>query len=335
MVTKIGINGFGRIGRLITRILALGHPNLELVAINSQASSFDLGHLLKYDSVHRTFDSYVTYDGNFLTVDNNQIVVTHIASPRDIPWKELGVDIVLETTGRFTQSSDAHGHLDAGVKKVIIGASGKGVDATLVMGVNHFDYDPKNHHIISNASCTTNCLAPVTKVLNDVFGIEHGLMTTIHSYTMSQRILDGSHKDIRRARAAAMSIIPTTTGAAQAVAQVIPDLTNKLDGFAIRVPTPNVSLVDFTCRLKHSVTIKKVNDAFKEASCGFLDGILEITTIPLVSVDYTSSPFSSVVDASLTQIIDGRLVKVVVWYDNEMGFTHRIIDLASYMASMF
>jgi glyceraldehyde 3-phosphate dehydrogenase len=242
------------------------------------------------------------------------------------------VDIVLETTGKFTKRDGSQGHLDAGARKVVIGAPGKGVDGTFVIGVNHTDYDPASHHIVSNASCTTNCLAPVAKVLGDVFGFEHGLMTTIHSYTMSQRILDGSHKDIRRARAAAMSIIPTTTGAARAVTEVIPSLKGKLDGFAIRVPTPNVSLVDLTCRLGKEVTADEVNTALKNASQGALKGVLKITEIPLVSVDYTSCPFSSIVDAPLTQVMAGRMVKVIAWYDNEMGFTHRLIDLAAYMA---
>jgi glyceraldehyde 3-phosphate dehydrogenase len=332
MAVKVGINGFGRIGRLAARVLGPGHKELELVALNSRASSFDLAHLLKYDSVHRTFEGTVEFDDDSLTIEGNRVKVTRVNAPKEIPWGELGVDIVLETTGKFTKRDGSQGHIDAGAKKVVIGAPGKGIDGTFVMGVNHSDYNPAKHHIVSNASCTTNCLAPVAKVLNDVFGFEHGLMTTIHSYTMSQRILDGSHKDIRRARAAAMSIIPTTTGAARAVTEVIPALKGKLDGFAIRVPTPNVSLVDLTCRLGRSVTAEEVNAALKQASQGPLKGVLEVTEIPLVSVDYTSCPFSSIVDAPLTQVMDGRMVKVISWYDNEMGFTHRMIDLAVYMA---
>ncbi len=332
MAVKVGINGFGRIGRLAARILGSGHKDLELVALNSRADSFQLAHLLKYDSVHRTFAGNVEHDDDSLTIEGRRVQITRVANPAEIPWKDLGVQIVLETTGKFTKRDGSQGHINAGAKKVAIGAPGKGVDGTFVMGVNHQDYDPSQHHIVSNASCTTNCLAPVAKVLNDSFGFEHGLMTTIHSYTMSQRILDGSHKDIRRARAAAMSIIPTTTGAARAVTQVIPALTGKLDGFAIRVPTPNVSLVDLTCRLGRAVTAEEVNAALKTASQGPLKGVLEVTDIPLVSVDYTSCPFSSIVDAPLTQVMDGRMVKVISWYDNEMGFTQRLIDLASYVA---
>ncbi|MBI5521866.1 MAG: type I glyceraldehyde-3-phosphate dehydrogenase [Desulfarculus sp.] len=332
MAVKVGINGFGRIGRLAARILGSGHKDLELVAMNSRADSFQLAHLLKYDSVHRTYAGSVEHDQDSLTIEGRRVRITRLSNPADIPWKDLGVDIVLETTGKFTKREGSQGHLEAGAKKVAIGAPGKGVDGTFVMGVNHLDYDGAKHHIVSNASCTTNCLAPVAKVLEDSFGFEHGLMTTIHSYTMSQRILDGSHKDIRRARAAAMSIIPTTTGAARAVTEVIPSLKGKLDGMAIRVPTPNVSVVDLVCRLAKDVTAQEVNAALKEASQGPMKGALEVTDVPLVSVDYTSSPFSSVVDAPLTQVMGGRMVKILSWYDNEMGFTHRLIDLAAHMA---
>jgi glyceraldehyde 3-phosphate dehydrogenase len=333
MAVKVGINGFGRIGRLAARILGSGHKDLELVALNSRADSFQLAHLLKYDSVHRTFAGSVEHDDDSLTIEGRRVQITRVSNPADIPWKDLGVDIVLETTGKFTKREGSQGHIDAGAKKVAIGAPGKGADGTFVMGVNHQDYDPAKHHIVSNASCTTNCLAPVAKVLNDSFGFEHGLMTTIHSYTMSQRILDGSHKDIRRARAAAMSIIPTTTGAARAVTEVIPALKGKLDGMAIRVPTPNVSVVDLVCRLGRDVNAQEVNAALKEASLGLMKDVLAVTDVPLVSVDYTSSSYSSVVDAPLTQVMGGRMVKILTWYVNEMGFTHRLIDLAAYMAA--
>jgi glyceraldehyde-3-phosphate dehydrogenase type I len=333
MAVKVGINGFGRIGRLAARILGSGHKDLELVALNSRADSFQLAHLLKYDSVHRTYAGSVEHDEDSLTIEGRRVQITRVSNPADIPWKDLGVDIVLETTGKFTKREGSQGHLDAGAKKVAIGAPGKGVDGTFVMGVNHQDYDPAQHHIVSNASCTTNCLAPVAKVLNDSFGFEHGLMTTIHAYTMSQRILDGSHKDIRRARAAAMSIIPTTTGAARAVTEVIPALKGKLDGMAIRVPTPDVSVVDLVCRLGQDVSAQEINAALKEASQGPMKGVLAVTDVPLVSVDYTSCPYSSVVDAPLTQVMGGRMVKILSWYDNEMGFTHRLIDVAALMAS--
>ncbi len=333
MAIKVGVNGFGRIGRLVARILAGGHQDLELVCINSRAASFELAHLLKYDSVHRTYAGSVEFDDDNLTIEGRKVAVTRKNAPADIPWKDLGVEIVLETTGKFTKRDVAQGHIDAGAKKVLIGAPGKGVDGTFVMGVNHTDYDPAQHHIISNASCTTNCLAPLAKALHDAFEITGGLMTTIHSYTMSQRILDGSHKDIRRARAAAMSIIPTTTGAARAVTQVIPSLTGRLDGFAIRVPTPNVSLVDLTCTLGKAVSgAEEVNAAIRQAAEGSMKGFMVVTDVPLVSVDYTSCPYSSVVDAPLTQVMGDRLVKTISWYDNEMGFTHRLVDLAAHVA---
>ncbi|MFH1033081.1 MAG: type I glyceraldehyde-3-phosphate dehydrogenase [Pseudomonadota bacterium] len=332
MAVKVGINGFGRIGRLAARILGSGHKDLELVAMNSRADSFQLAHLLKYDSVHRTYAGSVEHDDDSLTIEGRRVQITRMSNPADIPWKDLGVEVVLETTGKFTKREASQGHINAGAKKVAIGAPGKGVDGTFVMGVNHQDYDTAQHHIVSNASCTTNCLAPVAKVLEDSFGFEHGLMTTIHSYTMSQRILDGSHKDIRRARAAAMSIIPTTTGAARAVTEVIPALKGKLDGMAIRVPTPNVSVVDLVCRLAKEVTAQEVNAALKAASLEDMKGVLAVTDVPLVSVDYTSSSYSSVVDAPLTQVMGGRMVKILSWYDNEMGFTHRLIDLAAHMA---
>ena len=333
MAVKVGINGFGRIGRLLARILGPRHPQLELAAINSRADSFQLAHLLKHDSVHRTFQAEVEYEDDYLTINGRKIAVTRKSSPGEIPWKYLGVQIVLEATGKFKGKADCQGHFDAGAQKVLIGAPGKDVDGTFVMGVNNADYDPAKHHVISNASCTTNCLAPTAKVLNEAFGIEHGIMTTIHSYTMSQRILDGSQKDIRRARAAAMSLIPTTTGAASQVGLVIPDLVGKLDGYAIRVPTPDVSIVDLTCRLSRGVTVEEVNSALKKAADGPLKGILSVTDDPLVSVDYTGCPYSAVVDAPLTQVLGERMVKVVVWYDNETGFASRHVELAAHVAS--
>ncbi len=332
MAIKVGINGFGRVGRLLTRILAKGHEHLELVAVNARADSFQLAHLLKYDSVHRTYDATVDYEDEALIIDGRRVAVTRRPTPDQIPWGELGVELVFETTGKFKKREQCQGHLDSGARKVVLGAPGKGVDTTIVMGVNHQTYDPQQHHVVSNASCTTNCLAPIAKVLHETFTIEHGLMTTIHAVTMSQRILDGSLKDIRRARAAWMSMIPTTTGAAKAVTQVIPELEGKLDGMAIRVPTPDVSLVDLTCRLATETTAEEVNQALRQAAEGPLKGILTVTEVPLVSVDYTSNPYSSIVDAPLTQVIDRRLAKVLAWYDNEMGFACRMVDLAAYMA---
>ncbi|MFZ5585045.1 MAG: type I glyceraldehyde-3-phosphate dehydrogenase [Thermodesulfobacteriota bacterium] len=333
MAVKVGINGFGRIGRLAARILGVGHKDLELTAINARADSFQLAHLLIYDSVHRTFAGRVDYDDDSLTIEGRRVAITRMNRPNEIPWRELGVEIVLETTGKFIRGEASQGHLEAGAKKVLIGAPGKQVDGTFVMGVNHQDYDPQRHYIVSNASCTTNCLAPVAKVLDQEFGIEHGLMTTIHSVTMSQRILDGSHKDIRRARAAGMSIIPTTTGAAKAVTEVIPALKGKLDGMAFRVPTPDVSIIDLVARMERETDAQEVNAALTAAAEGPLKGIMAVTTAPLVSVDYTSCPYSSVVDAPLTQVMGGRMVKVLAWYDNEMGFTHRLVDLAAYVAA--
>lgn len=333
MPVKVGINGFGRIGRLLTRKLGEGHDTLELVAVNSRADSAMKAHLLKYDSVHRTYSGSVDYEEDALIINGRRVHALRYTEVADIPWGELGVEIVLETTGKFKSAEASRPHLENGAKKVIIGAPGKDVDATFVMGVNHHTYDPDKHHIVSNASCTTNCLAPVAKVLNDSFGIEHGIMTTIHAYTMSQRILDGSSKDIRRARAAALSLIPTTTGAAKAVSLVIPELAGKLDGFAIRVPTPDVSLVDLTCRLGREVSAQEVNDALRQAADGPMKGYLSVSDLPLVSIDYTSNTFSSVVDAALTQVMGGRMVKVLSWYDNEMGFASRLIDLAAHMAA--
>ena len=332
MGVKIGINGFGRIGRYLVKA-CLGHDELDIVAVNTRAKSDVLAHLLKYDSVHGKFNAEVSADGDYLVVNGKKILVTNVTSGiSDIPWVKLGVDIVFESTGKLKKKDELVGHLTAGAKKVIMAVPGKGIDGTFVMGVNEETYDPQKHHIVSNASCTTNCLAPVAKVLNDEFGIVKGLMTTVHSYTMDQRLLDGSHKDLRRSRAAAMSIIPTSTGAAIAVTQVIPELKGKLDGMALRVPTPNVSLVDLAVEVGKTVTIADINGALKAASEGKMKGILAFCEEELVSVDFTSSPYSSIVDAPLTNVINGNFVKVFSWYDNESGYACRMRDLAIYMA---
>ncbi|MDP2798914.1 MAG: type I glyceraldehyde-3-phosphate dehydrogenase [Deltaproteobacteria bacterium] len=333
MPIKVAINGFGRIGRFLLRIIAQRQEkDIEVVAINSRADSSVLAHLLRYDSVHGPFSGTVEARAHALTVNGKEVAITGITDDLSrLPWRDLGVDIVLESTGKFRDKESNLKHLQAGAQKVIIGAPGKNVDATIVMGVNEEIYQPDKHHIISNASCTTNCLAPVAKVLHDAFGIKHGLMTTVHSYTMDQRILDGSHKDLRRARAAGMSIVPTTTGAAVAVTKVIPELEGKLDGLSVRVPTPNVSLVDLVAEMSKEVTKEDINSALKEAAQGKLKGILAYSTEPLVSVDYASSPYSAIVDAPLTNVIGGRMAKVIAWYDNESGFSYRMVDLVLYM----
>jgi len=334
MAAKIAINGFGRIGRYIVRA-AIDRDDLEIVAVNARADNKTLAHLLKYDSVHRAFPGDVSAGDDAIFANGREIKVTKVTGNlSELPWKELGIDIVMETTGKFRDRESTSQHLAAGAKKVIIGAPGKGVDATLVYGVNESNYDSSKHHIVSNASCTTNCLAPVAKVLQEKFGIEKGLMTTTHSYTMDQRILDGSHKDLRRARAAGLSMVPTTTGAALAVAQVIPDLKGKLDGLAIRVPTPNVSVVDLVVELGKNVTVEEVNGALKKASEEELKGILAFCEEELVSVDFTSSHYSSTIDAPSTTVMGGNMVKVLSWYDNESGFSARMVDLAIYMGDM-
>lgn len=331
MSVKVAVNGFGRVGRFMIRA-CLGRNDIDIIAINTRAKAETLVHLLKYDSVHGKISADVTAKGDSLIVDGKEIRVTNITDNlADLPWKELGVDVVLESTGKFRERKAAALHLMAGAKKVIITAPGKGIDGTFVMGVNEDKYEPAKHHIISNASCTTNCLAPVVKVLHDNFSIVRGLMTTVHSYTMDQRLLDGSHSDLRRARAAAMSIIPTSTGAAIAVTEVIPELKGKLDGIALRVPTPNVSLVDLSVEVGRNVTIDDVNGAFKAASEGKLKDIMAYCEEELVSVDFTSSSYSSIVDAPLTNIVDGNLAKVFAWYDNESGYACRTRDLAIYI----
>lgn len=330
-MTKLGINGFGRIGREVFRV-AFTNPEVEVVAVNDLTDAATLAHLLKYDSVHGTFPHEVTVDGDYIVVDGHKVKVLAQTDPAKLPWGELGVDIVVESTGRFTEGPKAKAHLDAGAKKVIISAPAKQEDITIVMGVNEEKYDPAQHNIISNASCTTNCLAPFTKVLLEKFGIESGLMTTVHSYTNDQRILDLPHKDLRRARAAACSIIPTTTGAAKAVALVLPELKGKLNGFAMRVPTPNVSITDLTVLLQKDTTAEEINAALKEAAEGKLKGIMGYNELPLVSRDYNGCPLSSIVDGLSTMMVGPRMAKVVSWYDNEWGYSNRVVDLACYIA---
>jgi len=331
MAVKIGLNGFGRIGRYVTRLLA-NDQDVEIVAVNARADNNTLAHLLKYDSVHRTFEGEVVPNDEGFLLNGKQIKVTR-KGPGEWEWGDLGVDIVLETTGKFRDRESCEKHLSCGAKKVLIGAPGKNPDITIVMGVNDSELKP-DHNIISNASCTTNCMAPPTKVIHENFGIVRGLMTTVHSYTMSQRILDGSHKDLRRARAAAMSMIPTTTGAAKAVTEVIPALKGKLNGMAIRVPTPNVSLVDLTVELEKEVTKEDLNNALKKASENELKGIMDYTEIPLVSVDYVSTPYAGIVDGLLTEVIDGKLAKLIIWYDNESGFSNQLVRLTKKVATM-
>ncbi len=328
MSIKIAINGFGRIGRVVFRA-ALKHPDVEVVAINDLTDPGTLAHLLTYDSVHGRLESNVIAKEDALEVDGRPIAVTSIKDPANLRWSEFGVDIAAECTGLFRDKESASKHLSAGARKVIISAPASDPDITIVMGVNSTQYDPKQHNIISNASCTTNCLAPVAKVLLENFGVKCGLMTTIHSYTGDQRILDFPHKDLRRARAAGLSMIPTTTGAAKAVALVLPELSGKLNGLAIRVPTPNVSLVDFVATIeKQGVTVSDVNDALKEAAEKSLKGILGYSELPLVSMDYNGSTLSSVVDGPTTYLVDD-MVKILSWYDNETGYSTRMVDLAA------
>ena len=332
MTTKIAINGFGRIGRLVLRAMTQKTTDLEVVAVNDLTDSATLAHLLKYDSIQGTFPSSVERGDDSIVVDGKVVRVTAEADPAKLPWKELGVDIVLESTGRFRSRDTAGAHMDAGAKKVVVSAPGKDIDGTFVMGVNHEDYDSGTHHVVSNASCTTNCLAPVVKVILDAFGFERGFMTTVHSYTNDQRILDFPHSDLRRARAAALSIIPTTTGAAKATALVIPAVKGKIDGVSLRVPTPTGSIVDLTCVVETKTTAEEVNDAFRKASEGALNGVLEVSDEPLVSCDYVGNPASSTIDLMSTYVIDEKLVHVSSWYDNEAGYSMRCVDLMQYMA---
>ena len=332
MTIKVGINGFGRIGRNVLRV-AINNPKFEIVAVNDLTDAKTLAHLLKYDSVHGTLNAEVKAVDGGIEVNGKLIKVIAEKDPAQLPWKAMGVDIVVESTGRFTEKDKAMAHITAGAKKVIISAPGKNEDITIVMGVNQDKYDPANHQIISNASCTTNCLAPFAKVLQEKFGIKSGLMTTIHSYTNDQNILDLPHKDLRRARAAGMSIIPTTTGAAKAVALVLPELKGKLNGFALRVPTPNVSITDLVAQLEKPATAEAVNTALKEAANGELKGIMAFSEEPLVSIDYNGNAHSSIVDGLSTMMVGENLVKVVSWYDNETGYSNRVVDLISFVIS--
>lgn len=333
MKIKVGMNGFGRIGRAVLRIAQERlNDDIEIVAINARANAETLAHLFTYDSCYGTFKGNVEVkDDDTLVVNSKEIKIVRHNDPANIPWGELGVDLVIESTGLFTQKEKAQKHIDAGAKKVILTAPGTNEDITVVMGVNEDKYDNELHNIISNASCTTNCLAPFVKVLDESFGVEKGLMTTIHSYTNDQQILDKNHKDLRRARAAAESMIPTTTGAAKAVAKVLPQLQGKLNGFSVRVPTPTVSLVDLVCELKKEVTVEEVNAALKEASEGKLNGILGYSEKPLVSVDYKGDSRSSIIDGLSTMVLENNMVKVVSWYDNEWGYSTRTVDLVNYV----
>ncbi len=332
MAIRVAINGFGRIGRNVLRSAKQsGRTDIDFVAVNDLTDAKTLAHLLKYDSVHRRYPGSVETSEKGLVVDGDEMLVLAERDPAKLPWANLGIDIVVESTGIFTDRDSAAKHLTAGARKVIISAPAKKEDVTVVLGVNEGDYDPDKHDVISNASCTTNCLAPVVKVLSDEFGIRHGLMTTIHAYTNDQAVLDLPHKDLRRARAAALSMIPTTTGAAKATALVLPGIKGKIDGMAIRVPTPDVSLVDFVAELERDTTKDEVNAAFRTAAEGPMSGILGVSDEPLVSIDYTGDPRSSVVDSLSTSVMDGRMVKVLAWYDNEWGYSSRVVDLVSYV----
>jgi glyceraldehyde 3-phosphate dehydrogenase len=332
MPIRVAINGFGRIGRNVLRAVHQSDDSgVEIVALNDLTDNNMLAHLLKYDSVHGIFDGDVAVSPSGLQVAGREIKVFSERDPADLPWGDVGVDIVVEATGFFTRREQAAKHIDAGARKVIISAPGKNEDITIVLGVNHEKYDPAVHHVISNASCTTNCLAPVVKVLLEEFGFRRGLMTTVHAYTNDQALLDVPHDDKRRARAAALSMIPTTTGAARATALVIPEVEGKLDGMAIRVPTPDVSVVDLVAELERETTEAEVNEAFRRAAAGPLNGILDLCDEELVSIDFTGNPHSSIVDGPSTKIIDGGLVKVISWYDNEWGYSQRVVDLAHYI----
>jgi len=326
-MVKIGINGFGRIGRLALRA-ALEHPGVDIVAVNDITDAKTLAHLFKYDSTYGIFKGTVEANGDAIVINGKPVKALMEKDPSKLPWKALGVDVVIESTGLFTEAEKAKAHIAAGAKKVIISAPAKGEDITIVIGVNDDKYDPIKHNIISNASCTTNCLAPAAKVLQDNFGIKRALMTTIHAYTMDQKLQDAPHKDLRRARAATRSMIPTTTGAAKAISLVIPELKGKFHGYAMRVPTETVSVVDLTLELGKTVTPEIINAAFKEAANGKLKGILALEEKPLVSVDFKGNMFSSIVDAEYTMVLDNNFVKILAWYDNEWGYSHRLIELA-------
>ena len=331
VMTKIGINGFGRIGRMVFRI-AMNDPELQVVAVNASYPAETLAHLIKYDTIHGPFYGDVKAEDETLVVNGKTIQLFKTRDPKELPWEELGVDIVIEATGKFNTKEKASLHLEAGAKKVIITAPAKEEDLTIVYGVNEDKYDPENHHVLSNASCTTNCLAPVAKVLHEEFGIESGLMTTVHSYTNDQNNIDNPHKDLRRARACGQSIIPTSTGAAKALSKVLPELEGKLNGMSLRVPTPNVSLVDLVVDLQEDVTVEKVNNALKNAAETKLSGILSYTEEPLVSTDFTGNENSSIIDGLSTMVINDRQVKVLAWYDNEWGYSCRVVNLIQLVA---
>jgi glyceraldehyde 3-phosphate dehydrogenase len=334
MTTRVGINGFGRIGRQVIRAARQqGATDIDFVAVNDLTDTRTLAHLFKYDSVHRAYQGEVRASGESLSIDGDEIRVFAQKDPAALPWKDLGTDIVLESTGIFTKAADAGKHIAGGARKVIISAPAKGEDITIVMGVNSHQYNPATHHIISNASCTTNCIVPMVKVVLDSFGFRHGSMVTVHSYTNDQRILDMPHKDLRRARAAAMSIIPTTTGAAKATALVIPEVKGRIDGIALRVPTPDVSFTDLTVEVEKSTTIEEVNNAFRSAASGPLAGILDYTEVELVSTDFIGNPHSCIIDGKSTNVIDGTLVHVCGWYDNEWGYASRCVDLIRYVGA--
>ncbi|MEL7625100.1 MAG: type I glyceraldehyde-3-phosphate dehydrogenase [Clostridiales bacterium] len=330
MTVKLGINGFGRIGRLALRAAA-SRSDVEVTAINGTAEPKVLAHLFQFDSVHGVYPGQVSYTEDKLIIEGREIAVLSDKDPANLPWSQWGADVIIESTGRFTEAEKAKAHFAGGARKVIITAPAKGEDITIVMGINEEKYDAASHHIISNASCTTNCLAPVAKVLHQRFGIHRGLMTTVHSYTNDQKVLDNRHKDLRRARAGAMSIIPTTTGAAKAVSLVLPELAGKLKGMAMRVPTPNVSVVDLVAELDTAVTVEDVNSALKEAADTGMKGILQYTDLPLVSIDFNGNPHSAIVDGLSTMVLEDNMVKVIAWYDNEWGYSMRVVDLAAYI----
>jgi len=334
MAIKVGINGFGRIGRQVVRAAREQRiDDIDFIAVNDLTDTKTLAHLFKYDSVHRTYKGTSTASADALTIDGDTIKVLSQKDPAQLPWKDLGVDVVLESTGRFTNVADAQKHIDGGAKKVIISAPAKGEHITIVMGVNDKKYDPASHHIVSNASCTTNCIVPMVKIVREAFGFKHGTMVTIHSYTNDQQILDLPHKDLRRARAAALSIIPTTTGAAKATSLVIPEVKGKIDGIAIRVPTPDVSLTELTVEVERAVSVAEVNAAFQSAATGELKGIVAYTEEELVSVDYIGNPHSCILDGKSTIVVDNTLVKVSGWYDNEWGYASRCVDLIRLIGS--
>jgi len=333
MTTRIGINGFGRIGRQSLKAMIERAPDVEVVAVNDLVDAEMNALLFKYDSTYGRFEGDVKAGDKSIIIDGREIKILAEKDPANLPWRDLGVDIVLESTGIFTSAEKARAHIDAGAQKVIISAPAKGEDITIVLGVNDEKYEPANHHIISNASCTTNCLAPAAKVVHDLLTIEHGLMNTIHSYTNDQRILDVAHKDPRRARSAGQNIIPTTTGAAKALALVIPDLKGKFDGFSLRVPTPTVSVVDFTATVRRDTSVEELNEAFRAAAAGPMKGILGVSDEPLVSMDFKGDTRSSIIDGACTMVIGGNMVKVIAWYDNEWGYSCRVADLVALVAA--